>query len=168
MRRVFGMRIIPIATVLLLLAGSYCRATAQKCFEYGPTVSLTGRIQSRIFPGPPNYESIRKGDQKETVPVLVLAKTICTTGDDSEGLAVPESGVSELQLVITTNADEAIVQRLMGTRAIVTGVLFHAHTGHHRTKVLLRVSTITPPHNKSLDASGGGVFRNLIGPAMLE
>jgi Domain of unknown function (DUF4431) len=143
-----------LLAVLLLLGGSYCPATAQECFEYGPSVSLSGRIRSRIFPGPPNYESIRKGDRKETVSVLTLAKTICTTGAASEGLDVPETGVREVQLVITRNADEAIVQRLMGTRAIVSGVLFHAHTAHHRTKVLLRVSTITPPHNNSLNRSG--------------
>src|SRR5438309_10145585 len=65
-RRVVVMRIPLLATALFFVAGSCLPVPAQRCLEYGPTVSLTGRLHSRIFPGPPNYQSIRRGDRKET------------------------------------------------------------------------------------------------------
>ena len=142
MRRVVAMRIPLLVTAVLVVAGFCVPASAQKCFEYGPTVSLTGRLRSQIFPGPPNYQSIRHGDRKETALLLTLVQTICTTGNDPQGMDVPETDVREVQLAITTNAHWTIARRLVGKRVTVTGTLFHAHTGHHRTKVLIDVSNI--------------------------
>jgi hypothetical protein len=110
--------------------------------EYGPTVSLTGALHSKAFPGPPNYESIKRGDRKETAIILALVARACTTGTDPQGVDVPETGLREVQLVVTNEGHWKIVRRLMGKRATVTGTLFHAHTGHHRTKVLVEVADI--------------------------
>ncbi len=131
-------------TTLLLLLGSCSSASGQKCLEYGPTVSLTGTLRSQVFPGPPNYESIKRGDRKETAITLTLVARACTAGTDHQGFDVPETGIRETQLVIMKDARWKTVRRLMGKRAIVTGTLFHAHTGHHRTKVLIDVASIRP------------------------
>jgi len=72
----------------------------------------------------------------------MLAQNICTTGNDPQGLDVAEAGVHEIQLAITNDAHWKIVRRLIGHRVIVAGTLFHAHTGHHRTKVLIDVGNI--------------------------
>ena len=141
-RRVVAMRIPLLAAALFFVAGSCLPVPAQRCLEYGPTVSLMGRLHSRIFPGPPNYQSIRRGDRKETALLLTLAQNICTTGNDPQGIDVPETGVSEVQLAITNSAHWKVVRRLTGKRAIVMGTLFHAHTGHHRTRVLIDVANI--------------------------
>ena len=129
-------------TTLLLLAGFCASARGQKCLEYGPTVWLTGTLRSHVFPGPPNYESIKQGDRKETAIILTLVAGACTTGNDPQGFDVPETGVREMQLVVTKDAHWKTIRRLMGKRAIVSGTLFHAHTGHHRTKVLVDVANI--------------------------
>jgi hypothetical protein len=129
-------------TTLLVLGGFCPSASGQKCLEYGPTVSLTGTLRSEVFPGPPNYESIKRGDRKERAIILTLATRACTTGNDPQGFDVPESGIREMQLVVTKDTHWKTVRRLMGKRAIVTGTLFHAHTGHHRTKVLIDVASI--------------------------
>ncbi len=126
--------------LILLLCSS---AVAQKCFEYGPTVALTGKVSSRVFPGPPNYSSIRKGDQKETLILLTLTKPICTSGDDPAGVDVPEKGVLDLQLAITKDEDWAAIRRLIGKRATVNGILFHGHTAHHRTRLLMSVLQVS-------------------------
>jgi len=128
--------------VLVLIALFCAPVSAQKCFGYGPVVTLTGKLHSRVFPGPPNYESIRQGDQKETAYLLTLVKAICTDGNDPQGIDVPESDLRDVQLVITNDAHWATLHRLMGKRVTITGTLFHAHTGHHRTKVLAEVSSI--------------------------
>jgi hypothetical protein len=95
-----------------------------------------------VFPGPPNYESIKRGDRKEKAIILMLGARACTMGNDPQGFDVPETGIREIQIVVTTDAHWKIVRRLMGKRAILTGSLFHAHTGHHRTKVLIDVANI--------------------------
>ena len=86
--------------------------------------------------------SIRHGDQKETVLLLALAKPICTTGNDPAGVDVPETGIRDLQLAVTKDGDLPIIRRLIGKKVTLTGTLFHGHTGHHRTKVLLDVTKV--------------------------
>src|SRR3954466_12373190 len=73
-------------------------ASAQDCLSYdGDRVELTGTISKKTFPGPPNYESIKKGDTPETYWVMHLAKPICTTasGDDDA-----EKGVTDIQMIL--------------------------------------------------------------------
>jgi len=135
------MRIV-LAIVIVVISGCVSSAAAQKCFEYGPPVTFTGKLLSKIAPGPPNYESIRKGDQKETVILLTLAQPFCTTGNDPAGVDVPEKGLRDLQLAITKDEDWPAIRRLKGKRVTVSGTLFHAHTGHHRTRVLMSVTQV--------------------------
>src|ERR1051326_1436812 len=80
-----------VVVSLLIVAGCLCSVEAQKCLAYSSPVTLSGKLTSRIFPGPPNYTSIRRGDQKETAILLILPAAICTTGNDPEGIDVPES-----------------------------------------------------------------------------
>src|SRR5262245_44577424 len=131
-----------IASLLFFIAGFCSTASAQKCLEYGPAVSLTGTLRSKVFAGPPNYESIKRGDRKETAIILALVTGACTTGNDSNGVDVPERDIREMQLVVGKSEDWKIVRRFRGKRVAVTGTLFHAITGHHRTKVLVDVTTI--------------------------
>jgi hypothetical protein len=142
MRLMVYMRTRLLMTTLLLLVGFCASASGQKCLEYGPTVSLTGTLRSQVFPGPPNYESIKRGDRKERAIILTLVAHTCTTGNDPQGIDVPENNVREMQLVVTESAHWKIVERRLGKRVIVTGDLFHAHTGHHRTKVLMNITGI--------------------------
>src|SRR5437667_10051914 len=46
------------------------------------TLSFEGTLNYRIFPGPPNYEDVRKGDTPEPTYILKLEETICATGDE--------------------------------------------------------------------------------------
>jgi hypothetical protein len=137
------MRTPLLITTLLLIAGFGSTAKAQKCLGYGPTVSLTGTIRSQVFPGPPNYESIKSGDRKETATILKLTAPTCTIGNDPPDLA--ETGLREMQLVVRKSADWETIRRRRGKRVIVSGTLFHAITGHHRTKVLIDVANIRAP-----------------------
>jgi hypothetical protein len=127
---------------LLVIAGCCSYANAQRCLEYGPSISLTGILRSQVFAGPPNYESIRRGDRKETAIILTLVASTCTTGNDPGGVDVPETGIREMQLVVMKSADWKTIRRRMGKRVTVTGTLFHSITGHHRTKVLIDVANI--------------------------
>src|SRR5258707_13500190 len=46
------------------------------------TLSFEGTLNYRIFPGPPNYEDVRKGDTPEPTYILKLEEPICATGDE--------------------------------------------------------------------------------------
>ena len=143
MRCIFSMRAVLLIATLMLVAGS-SRSTSAQCLKYWPAViTVTGTLRSQVFPGPPNYESIKRGDRKERAIILKLTAPTCTTPNDPpQGLDDPETNVREMQLVVTKSAHWKTVERRLGKRVVVTGTLFHAHTGHHRTKVLIEVASI--------------------------
>jgi hypothetical protein len=100
----------------------------------GPAVvTLTGTLRAQVFAGPPNYEYIKRGDRKERAIILRLVAPTCTTSNDPpQGVDAPETNVREMQLVVTKSAHWKTVERRLGKRVVVTGTLFHAHTGHHQ------------------------------------
>jgi hypothetical protein len=115
-------------------------ASAQGCLSYDAAgVQLTGMISRKTFPGPPNYESVRRGDEPETYWILHLAKPICTTASaDSDA----ESNVTEIQLILPPKY-YAHFKKLLGRKDVmVVGQLMHAISGHHHTPVLVEVKTM--------------------------
>lgn len=135
----------PSITVLLLTLCLCASANAQRCLEYGPTVTLTGTLRSQVYAGPPNYESIKRGDLRATAIILSLTTPTCVTGKNPTNMEISESGIRKMQRVIRKAAHWKTVRRLKGKRTIVTGTLFYWHTGHHRTKVLIDVTSIRGP-----------------------
>jgi hypothetical protein len=119
-------------------------ASAQGCLSYDVAgVQLIGTISKKTFPGPPNYESIRRGDQPETYLILHLARPICTTASaDDEA----ESSITDLQLILPLTMppkDHAHLKKLAGRKDVmVSGKLMHAISGHHHTPVLVEVKAI--------------------------
>jgi hypothetical protein len=130
-----------LIALLTLTGPNPTRPTEDGCFKYDSDVAkLNGTISTHVFPGPPNYESVAKGDAREQVWVLQLSKPICTSASaDIEA----EKDVRDLQLVFREGQKQYDEYRsLKGRRVVVTGTLFHAETGHHHTKVLLTVTDI--------------------------
>ena len=116
-------------------------ASAQNCLTYETDgVKLTGTISKKTFPGPPNYESIKKGDTPETYWVLHLDKPICTTASSDNDA---EANVTDLQLILIQK-QYALYRNYVGGKIPVTviGKLSHAITGHHHTPVLIEVKVL--------------------------
>ena len=93
----------------------------------------------KTFFGPPNFGEDPKTDSKEETRILVLGKPINVRAKDETDPVVGPSAenVRELQLVFN-----GPLRKLVGKKLIVKGTLYHAHTGHHFTDVLLRVESI--------------------------
>jgi hypothetical protein len=128
--------------LLIFLITTEPAPVAQTCLNYEPdTVSLKGTIKRRTFAGPPNYESVAKGDQPEVMWVLQLARPICVS---ASGDRKDEKNVSKLQLVFTGAEGYRRYRSFVGKRVMVNGTLFSAQTGHHYTRVLLTVTNISP------------------------
>ena len=117
-------------------------AQAQHWFHYEPeTVELDGRLVIQSKFGPPNYGENPKTDEKVRIAVLVLRSPISVlpnTGNDYNSR--PVHSARQIQLAFITK--EIPHKHLIGRDVVVTGRLFHAHTGHHYTDVVLNVRSI--------------------------
>jgi hypothetical protein len=116
-----------------------------KCLQYEPVVvKLTGSLIRRTFLGPPNYESVRKGDRAETSWFLDLPRPVCVDEDKDKAQAdinSARSNVGRIQLVVSQE-DYKRYRALMHKRVVATGTLFGEITGHHHTPVLLKLTTL--------------------------
>ena len=94
-------------------------------FEERP-LSASGFVSLEVFPGPPNYKSIKNGDSREEAWILTTAKA------------------GRFHLVILDDKKEKFetLRRCLGKMVRVKGVAWEAHTGHHRTPFLITVYTI--------------------------
>ena len=111
-----------------------------QCLEYEPkVVSLSGVIVRETHPGPPNFESVANGDEPRTIWVLKLNKAVCVLAADD--VNVKEDNENEIQLVL--NAEQYRRYRsLLGQKVTASGTLFHAITGYHHKRLLLKTDKI--------------------------
>lgn len=108
-------------------------------YEMKDTV-ISGTIKRLTVPGRPNYESIRKGDQPVVIWVLTLPAPVCVDADESNEA---EKDVRDMQLALPGGpADFRRYRAMSGRKVQLKGSLFHSHTIHHRTAVLMDVSEI--------------------------
>jgi hypothetical protein len=114
----------------------------RRVLHYGTEkVTLTGKVVSRTFYGPPNYGENPRTDSRESQYVLLLDSAIDVVASKDDLLTRTERRVTKVTLVVS-DFDAHPVKPLLGQRVEVEGTLFHAHTGHHHTKVLIEVSSI--------------------------
>jgi hypothetical protein len=128
--------------LMVLVAVAYPTATqAQRWLSYEPqTVELDGRLVVQSKYGPPNYGE-PKTDQKVKVPVLVLKNEVSVLPNQEAGYnSQPVYRITQIQLAFVDSA--TVYNNLIGKNVVVTGSLFHAHTGHHYTDVVLKVRSI--------------------------
>ena len=116
-----------------------------KCAPYG--VKLVGTIKDVMFPGPPNYKDITKGDEPEDYWILKLHDPINVAKDP--GYPVPDGNepqlnVRDLQLNLDVhlNADYNAYRQFLNKKVVVTGELSQGFTVHHKTAVLVWVQDI--------------------------
>jgi hypothetical protein len=130
---------------LLALIISVPIAARPQCLETEPAaVTLTGTIYAKNFPGPPNFESTRSGDERMRYWIFRLDKPICVEGDSFDNTRA--FNVRDLQLAFPDGSFYTQYRRDVREhrRFKVTGSLFHQQTGHHVTKILITIKTLTP------------------------
>lgn len=145
--RTICVTVIMKTLILISLTVTICYleafAQGKQWLSYEPaTVELEGRLVIQNEWGPPNFGEQPLTDRKEKVPVMVLAKAINvrgTPGDMLNGTSV--EGTRRVQLVFPYTPIP--YQQLIGQKIRVNGNLFHAHTGHHHTPVLIWVRSLS-------------------------
>jgi hypothetical protein len=130
-----------LAAGSLLLLGLAPVSAARRVLSYGPAVTLTGRIQRVVFPGPPGYRDVRKGDAREVTWVLRLSEAIDVRGAPRNEFDVSRKNVRDLQMAVDPETYRK-QGNLVGKRVVVTGTLFGEHTAHHHTAVLISVTRL--------------------------
>lgn len=118
--------------VLGLLCGSPAEAQSH-CLDYeAKDLELRGRLARKVFPGPPNYESIKRGDQPDTIWMLRLDRAICV---NRRGEFLAQSRVREVQL-IPSEHDVHNLRIYLDRQVLFRGTLRGAEQGWHHLPVV--------------------------------
>lgn len=122
--------------IFLFIAIAFAHSTsfsAEFCLKENASIQWQGKIHRTTFPGPPNYENIKKGDKPETYWILEIPTPVCIENEKS---------LSKFQLII----DPIIYKNknlLLKEKVKVEGSLTPQITGHHHTPFLIDVKSIT-------------------------
>jgi hypothetical protein len=110
-------------------------------------VSLVGTIQEQTFPGPPNYEDIKKGDEPEDYWILKLSEPV-NVDEDPDFPAPGEdkqlTDVRGMQLNVDFAGGYKPFLKYLNKTVVVTGTLSKGFTVHHKTPVLIAVIRMKP------------------------
>lgn len=127
---------------LLSFAVVFVSSAQAECLKYEPElVTVSGKLVRKTFAGPPNYESIKKGDTPETGFYLSVKQPVCTIASPGSEVNGSIRNVSLVQLVLEPKGYEQL-RPLLGKSVTIKGSLFSAHTGHHHAPLLLNFAGI--------------------------
>jgi hypothetical protein len=121
-----------ILLVIGALSATSQPSFATECIEYG-AVNLTGRLMRQTYAGPPDYESVTKGDAPQVVWILVLDRRICAV--DPTSRYPKENAEQEIQLVLPAE-QYSLYQTLLGERIAAVGQLIHGGAKYDKRLVL--------------------------------
>lgn len=139
-----------ILATFIIIAGLDSLVAAQCLPMDDSIVTLTGRVITRTYPGPPNYEDIKRGDRPETQLILLLPKPICAVGPGIGGTREAPLRVDDVKEITLVPSDAVPRIRPTGKVYTVSGSIFEAFTGHHRTKLLMTLSSARLSSNPRL------------------
>lgn len=144
-----------IASAFLLWSGAVVAAPViadaadppKACLQYdGHSTELSGTLFSRNYYGPPGYGENPKQDARESAWLLLLDAPICVVASDHPE---KDNNAGERDQIVVqlaaVHVEPERIQKVEGRRVTVTGQLYHALTGHHRTPVLLDVYSVSAP-----------------------
>jgi hypothetical protein len=112
-------------------------------------VSLKGCLTLKLFPGPPEYSSIEDGDREDYCWILKLDEASFLTAITTP-VAEPANDLNrivkrlhpdEVMLVLDEHLEE-FCQKYQNCEIESLGYLFHAHTIHHCTPILIDVKEL--------------------------
>lgn len=119
------------------------------CTEIAGTSRPTfqGRLTHQVFPGPPNYEDVRKGDAPEPGYILTLSPGRCLKAAGDDLFELPPTTIERIQIIPDFESsahNKALdLRRFIGREVSVTGRDgFVAHTAHHRAPVVITLVSI--------------------------
>lgn len=102
-------------------------------------VTLAGELTLRSFAGPPNYESVDRGDAEEHALILELPRRICFyDGEFADG----SERFDRVHVYATDKRLAETLHAAVGQKVTVAGEAMGAHTAHHRAPMVLLVRSV--------------------------
>jgi hypothetical protein len=114
------------------IAGLLPHALAAECLGY-ESVTLAGTLVRQTYAGPPDYESISRGDTPIVVPILLLDRPVCVLDPTSK---YPRHyNQREIELVLDGELFDTY-RDLLGKKVVVSGTLMYGGARHYKPLVL--------------------------------
>ena len=107
----------------------------------GAQVTAEGRLTLRQMPGPPNFESIRDGDENRLTLILVLPVAVCT--NDGGDFANPKLKFATVHVFTLDPAIYQKLRRLVGRRVRVSGDGDAQNNGLQYAPLVLEAKSVT-------------------------
>ncbi|HKR56879.1 MAG TPA: hypothetical protein VJS20_11305 [Gemmatimonadales bacterium] len=127
--------------VVLTQFPTTARPGGSPCVRYEPdTVAVSGTLTRMTFPGRPNYESIKDGDEPETGFYLRAVTPICTIGS-ADSMMTDEGTLRGVRLVqlLLDSAGYARLRPKLGELMTLRGRLSVGGTAHYHAPLALEV-----------------------------
>jgi hypothetical protein len=97
------------------------------CLNYGP-MSLTGRVVRQTYAGPPDFESVTKGDRPIVIYLLQFDQTVCVVESQLTAHALRE-------IQLEWRGGDPV--SLLGKKVTVTGELIRGEARHDQRVVMV-------------------------------
>ena len=125
--------------VIIAMLLVFADAQGAPCLRYGRVVQLVGTLQEHIYPGPPNFASVKAGDRPLKYFRLSLAAPVCATAQPTSVQYVSESNVSFVQLVLDQPGYESYdkLRPALGKVVTLKGKLFSPIDAFHQEPLLM-------------------------------
>jgi hypothetical protein len=136
-KRHLAIRLLATISVLSLGTAPAINFAQATCLHYGGRIFISGVLTRQVFPGPPGYESITRGDTPEIHYVLKVRPSTCVLGDSSDPDEPAIENATDVQLMLTGRDQYILLEHWIDKPIRLSGTLMAAHTGHHHTPVLL-------------------------------
>ena len=131
-----------LAGMLAACANAATPAGTAECLDLlkDSRVTVSGRLTTQLFAGPPNFESIAQGDAEERAFILELPSRLCANDGD---FIEPTESFDRVHLNGAEAAISAVLNSVVGRNVTVRGEAFGSHTGHHHAPLVMLVEEVT-------------------------
>ena len=120
-----------LSVIALLAVAAPAAALEFSCLQYGP-IQIAGMLVQHTYAGPPDYESVTKGDAPLTVWKLQLDERICVDADTRYPREIIQF---EIELALTPGQYQQY-RRLLGQKVRVAGELKHGGANYQKRLVI--------------------------------
>jgi Domain of unknown function (DUF4431) len=104
-------------------------------------IVVSGKLTLQLFAGPPNFESIAKGDAEERTFILELPRRVCAY--DGDEFADPNERFDRVHVSSSNPAMMRVLKAAVGRQIVAVGEAFSAHTGHHHAPLVILADRVT-------------------------
>jgi hypothetical protein len=104
-------------------------------------VTAEGHLVLRHMAGPPNFASIKQGDEDRLTLILVLPRAACI--DDGGDFADPKARFTTIHVWTLDDAVHRELRRLVGRRVKIRGNGYARENGLHFAPLVLEATSVT-------------------------